>query len=111
MGWVPKLTNERVKELVHKAAERLALANAAEVLKALASEDGAAQLEMVRLAGRLKLPGAPEGVGPLLQGGGRTLKLAGVEAVTAIASPRARRLLEQAGGDGGRGGPGAGVGL
>src|SRR3989441_13375333 len=103
MGWVPKLTNERVKELVHKAAERLALANAAEVLKALASEDGATQLEMVRLAGRLKLPGAPEGMGPLLEGGDRTLKLAVVEALTAIASPGAMRLLEQAVDDGDRG--------
>ena len=102
MGWVPKLTNERVKELVHKAAERLALANAAEVLKALASEDGAAQLEMVRLAGRLKLPGAPEGMGPLLASGDRTLKLAVVEALTAIASPAAMRLLEQAVDDGDR---------
>jgi len=102
MGWVPKLTNERVKELVHKAAERLALANAAEVLKALASEDGAAQLEMVRLAGRLKLPGAPEGMGQLLASGDRTLKLAVVEALTAIASPGAMRLLEQAVDDGDR---------
>ena len=102
MGWVPKLTNERVKELVQKAAERLALANAAEVLKALASEDGAAKLEMVRLAGRLKLPGAPEGMGPLLEGGDRTLKLAVVEALTAIASPGAMRLLEQAVDDGDR---------
>ena len=102
MGWVPKLTNERVKELVHKAAERLALANAAEVLKALASEDGAAQLEMVRLAGRLKLAGAPEGMEPLLESGDRTLKLAVVEALTAIASPAAMRLLEQAVDDGDR---------
>ena len=102
MGWVPKLTNERVKELVHTAAERLALANAAEVLKALASEDGATQLEMVRLAGRLKLPGAPEGMGPLLESGDRTLKLAVVEALTAIASPAAMRLLEQAVDDGDR---------
>ena len=102
MGWVPKLTNERVKELVQKAAERLALANAAEVLKALASQDGAAKLEMVRLAGWLKLPGAPEGMGPLLEGGDRTLKLAVVEALTAIASPGAMRLLEQAVDDGDR---------
>ncbi len=102
MGWVPKLTNERVKELVQKAAERLALANAAEVLKALASQDGAAKLEMVRLAGRLKLPGAPEGMGPLLEAGDRTLKLAVVEALTAIASPGAMRLLEQAVDDGDR---------
>src|SRR2546422_7644930 len=57
---------------------------------------------MVRLAGRLKLPGAPEGMGPLLEGGDRTLKLAVVEALTAIASPGAMRLLEQAVDDGDR---------
>jgi HEAT repeat protein len=96
MGWLPKLTNERVRTLVKGSAERLAQANAAEVLKALASEDTAAQLEMVRLAGRLKLPGAPDGMGPLLDSGDRMLKLAVVEALTAIGSPAAMRLLEKA---------------
>ncbi len=96
MGWIPKLHNERVKDLVHTAASRLAQAHAGEVLKALASEDGAAQLEMVRLAGRLKLPGAPEGMEPLLDSEDRTLKLAVVEALQAISSPSAMRLLETA---------------
>jgi len=96
MGWLPKLTNERVKSLVQAAAERLAQANAAEVLKALASEDPAVQLNMVRLAGRLKLPGAPDGMGPLLERGERDLKLAVVEALTTIGSPSATRLLEKA---------------
>ncbi|MBI1967279.1 MAG: HEAT repeat domain-containing protein [Gemmatimonadetes bacterium] len=96
MGWLPKLTNERVRDLVKGAAERLAQANAAEVLKALASSDAGAQLEMVRLAGRLKLPGAPDGMGPLLETGDRALKLAVVEALTAIGSPAAMRLLEKA---------------
>lgn len=96
MGWIPKLANERVRQLVQNAAERLALANANEVLKALAIDDSAAQLEMVRLAGRLKLPGAPEGMVRLLEVGDRQLKLAIVEALTAIASPSAMRLLEKA---------------
>ncbi len=96
VSWVPKLTNERVKELVQSAATRLAQAHAPEVLKALASEDSAGQLEMVRLAGRLKLPGAPDGMVRLLEVGDRTLKLAVVEALTAIASPGAMRLLEKA---------------
>ncbi|MGH7568652.1 MAG: HEAT repeat domain-containing protein [Gemmatimonadales bacterium] len=96
MGWIPRMHNEQVAKLVHSAAERLAQANAADVLRALASEDGAAQLEMVRLAGRLKLPGAPDGMGPLLERGDRTLKLAVVEALMAIGSPGAMRLLEQA---------------
>ena len=96
MGWLPKLTNERVRFLVQTSAERLAQTHAAEVLKALANADPAVQLEMVKLAGRLKLPGAPDGMGPLLERGERELKLAVVEALTTIGSPSATRLLEKA---------------
>ena len=96
MGWVPKLSNERVRELVKTSAERLATTHAAEVLKALGSDDPAVQIEMVRLAGRLKLPGAPDGMGALLERGDRELKLVVVEALTMIASPNAVRLLEKA---------------
>ena len=96
MGWLPKLHNERVRALVQTAAERLAQAYAPEVLKALASTDPAVQLEMVRLAGRLKLPVAPDGMGPLLERGEHDLKLAVVEALTTIGSPSATRLLEKA---------------
>lgn len=95
MGWVPRLSNERVKSLVVSSAERLAQANAGEVLKALGSEDGDTQLEMVKLAGRLKLAGAPEGMGRLLELGDRTLKLAVVDALTAIGSPSALRVIEK----------------
>ena len=102
LGWIHKLTNERVKELVLRASERLAQAHASEVLKALASPDPATQFEMVRVAGRLKLPGAPEGMGQLLETGERMLKVAVVEALIAISSPSAMRLLEQAVGDGER---------
>src|SRR3989440_3588366 len=92
----PYTTLFRSRDLVQAAAARLAQANAGEVLKALASEDSAAQLEMVKLAGRLKLPGAPEGMEPLLASEDRGLKLAVVEALTAISSPSAMRLLEKA---------------
>jgi len=102
MGWLPRLTNERVRDLVRSSAERLAHANAPEVLKALSSEDAAVQLEMVRLTGRLKLPGAPDGMGPLLERGDRELKLAVVEALTTIGTPNAMRLLEKAIDDGDR---------
>ncbi len=96
MAWLPKLHNERVRTLVQNSAERLAQVHAAEVLKALASADPVVQLEMVRLAGRLKLPGAPDGMGPLLERGERDLKLAVVEALTMIGTPSATRLLEKA---------------
>jgi len=96
LSWIPRLTNERVQELVQRAGERLAQANTAEVLKALASADPATQFEMVRVAGRLKLPGAPDGMGKLLETGDRALKMAVVEALTAIGTPSAMRLLENA---------------
>ena len=102
MGWMPKLHNERVRDLVKTAAERLAVSNAPEVLKALGSADPAVQLEMVRLAGRLKLPGAPDGMGPLLERGDRDLKIAVVEALVTIGSPNAMRLMEKAIDDGER---------
>jgi hypothetical protein len=95
MGWIPRLANARVKALVQTAAERLAQANAPEVLKALSSDDPATQLEMVRLAGRLKLHGAVDGMARMFDIGDRQLKLALVEALTNIASPGALRLLER----------------
>lgn len=95
-SWVGRLSNERVRELVLKSAEKLAVANAPEVLRALAAPDRATQLEMVRLAGRLKLPGAPDGMGPLLETDDREVKLAVTEALVAIATPSALRLLERA---------------
>ena len=95
-GWVPRLSNEQVKLLVKRSAERLASQNAGEVLKALASDDPGTALEMVRLAGRLRLNGAPEGMERLLAEGSREMKLAVSEALIAIASPTALRLLERA---------------
>jgi len=95
-SWVSRLSNERVKTLVKRSAERLATQNPAEVLKALASPDAGAALEMVRLAGRLRLSAAPEGMGRLLEEGDRETKLAVVDALTSIASPTALRMLEAA---------------
>jgi hypothetical protein len=94
-GWLPRLSSDRVRQLVRAAAERLAHANPAEVLKVLGSDDPAVQLELVRLAGRLRLLGATEAVGKLLETGGRAVKLAVVEALMAIASPSAVRFLER----------------
>ncbi|HEV2749262.1 MAG TPA: HEAT repeat domain-containing protein [Gemmatimonadales bacterium] len=96
MVWIGKMHEPYVRDLVQGAAARLAQANTAEVLKALASPDPAAQLEMVKLSGRLRLTGAPDGMEPLLGSEDRGLKLAVVEALTAIASPSAMRLLEKA---------------
>jgi hypothetical protein len=95
MGWIPRLSNAWVRDLVSTSAARLAQEHAAEVLKILAGADPGAQLEMVRLAGRLKLPGAAEAMGPLLETGDLTVKLAVVDALLQVATPTALRLLEK----------------
>jgi len=97
-----RLSNDRVRELVEDLRRATGHGARPEVLKALGSDDAAVQLEMVRLAGRLKLPGAPDGMGPLLEKGDRELKLVVVEALTTIGSPNAMRLLEKAIDDGDR---------
>lgn len=96
VGWIPKLTNERVRDMILNAAARLAQAHAGEVAKALASTDPTTQFEMVRLAGRLKLPAATDGLGPLVEAPDRTLRLAAVEALIQIASLSALRHVEKA---------------
>lgn len=101
-GWLPRLSSDRVRTLVRGAAERLAQANPAEVLKVLGGDDATVQLEVVRLAGRLRLLGATEAVGKLLETGTRAVKLAVVEALMAIASPSAVRFLERGIDDGER---------
>src|SRR5438477_11588647 len=98
----PYTTLFRSRDLIQGSAARLAQAKPAEIRKAGASDDGAAQLELVKLAGRLKLAGAPEGMERLLASEDRGLKLAVVEALTAISSPSAMRLLEKAIDDGDR---------
>jgi len=95
-AWLGRLSSERVRQLVRSAAERLARANPAEVVKALEGDDPAAQLEMVRMAGRMRLTAATDAIGRLLETAtDRTVKVAVVEALMAIASPSAVRLLER----------------
>jgi HEAT repeat protein len=96
MAWMPRLGNKQVRELMTAAAERLAQGHASEVMRALASGDEGTRLETVRLAGRLKLATAPEGMSRLLETGDRALKLAVVESLAAIGNPAAMRLLERA---------------
>lgn len=95
-AWLARLSSERVRQLVRAAAERLARASPEEVVRALESGDPAAQLEMVRMAGRMRLTAATDAIGRLLEtAGDRSLKMAVVEALMAIASPSAVRLLER----------------
>lgn len=96
LGWLPKLSNQRVRDLLYGAAQRLAQAYPGEVSKALETAEEAVLLETVRLVARLKLPPVALGLGALF---GRAstppVKVAVVEALAAIGTPGALQQLEK----------------
>ena len=96
LSWLPKLANQRVRELLYGAAQRLAQAYPGEVTKALESTDEPTLLETIRLITRLKLPPATPGLGALFATGSTTVKVAAVEALSAIGSSGAMQQLERA---------------
>ncbi|MBI4421268.1 MAG: HEAT repeat domain-containing protein [Gemmatimonadetes bacterium] len=101
-AWLPKLSNQRVRELLDAAAQRLALAYPNEMTKTLGSSDDTIALEAVRLVSRLKLPPAVPALGELLGHENTAVRVAVVEALAAIGSPGALQQLEKALDDGDR---------
>ncbi len=96
LAWLPRLTTERVKNLLEQAAQRLAQANPERIAKALETEDENVLLETIRLAGRLKLPPVVPSLGELVRRRGPEIRRAAVEALAAIGSPLAMKELEMA---------------
>ena len=96
LAWLPKLANQRVRDLLYGAAQRLAQAYPAEITKALQADDEPMLLETVRLVTRLKLPPAAAGLGALFATASTPVKVAAVEALAAIGSAGAMQQLEHA---------------
>jgi HEAT repeat protein len=96
LAWLPRLTNQRVRDLLDASAQRLALAYPQEVTRALASSNEAVLLVGIRLASRLKLPPATAALGELLSHEKTPVRLAAVEALAAIGSVGAMQQLERA---------------
>jgi hypothetical protein len=97
LAWMPRLTNERVRELLQQAIHRLASAHPEELAKALGSEEPAVVLETVRLAGRLRLPPVVPALGGILiREMPAEVKAATVDALAAIGTPGAMQQLERA---------------
>ncbi len=96
LAWMPKLTNQRVRELLVGAVERLAQAYPAELGRVLGVADEAVLLEAVKLAGHLKLPPVTAALGELLARVAPRVRLAAVEALAAIGTPGAMQQLEKA---------------
>ena len=96
LGWMPKLTNQRVKVVLDGAIGRLAAAHAEKLVNAIGGSDPLVALEAVKLAGRLRLPTA---VGALTQALGHeetALRAAAVQALSDLSVPGALQGLEKA---------------
>jgi hypothetical protein len=103
LGWLPQLTNERVRDLLGVAVQRIAAQHPDELAKALGNENPAVVLETTRIAGRLRLPPMVTALGGLLiRDLDPEIKVAAVEALASIGTPGAMQQLERAIDDGHR---------
>jgi HEAT repeat protein len=96
LAWMPKLTNQRVRDLLTTAAQRLAQAYPAEVGRVLGTTDETVLLQAVKLITLLKLPPVAPALGGLFGTATTPVKVAVVDALSAIATPGAMQQLEKA---------------
>lgn len=94
--WLPKLSTARVRDVVDVAVQRLAMANTSTVVVAIQSPDPAVALEAIRIAGKLRLQAAVQGLAQVLLHPEPGLRVATVQALSEIASPAAVLALEKA---------------
>jgi hypothetical protein len=92
---LPKLQNEKVKPLVEHAADRLAGANTAELVKLILSKDHTVAMEAIRRAAAMKTPAAAAPLAKVLVEGDVPLRQTAVKALTDIGSPGALQALEK----------------
>ncbi len=102
LAWMPKLTNQRVRDLLTTAAQRLAQAYPAEVGRVLGTTDETVLLQGVKLVTLLKLPPVAPALGGLFSTATAPVKVAVVDALSAIGTPGAMQQLEKAVDDGDR---------
>jgi len=95
-SWLPRLQNPRIRTLVEQAADRLAAANTAELVKLVQSPDRSVSIEAVRRAGAMRSPAAVAPMAKLLANSDDvSLRQAAVQALTDIGSAGALQALEK----------------
>ena len=95
-SWLPRLQNQRVRELVQQSAERLASGNTGELVKLIASPDRTVAMEAIRRSGALKTSAAVPPIAKTLGSSDVGLRQSAVAALSEIASGGALQALERA---------------
>jgi len=96
LAWMPKLTNERVREVLEQALQRLAVANVPELINAVTGTDPMMALEAVKLAGRLRLKQVVAALSQVLGHEETAIRVAAVQALSNLTVPGALQALEKA---------------
>ncbi len=96
LGWLPRLSSPRVRQLLEPSADRMAEANPREVLRLLRLPESEALLGAIDLSRRLKLQAAVPGLGDTLSHADAGVRLASVHALAAIGTPGALGQIERA---------------
>jgi hypothetical protein len=102
LNHLPRLASAGVKTHIGTAAERLAQANSAELLRLMRTLEPEALPGAIRLAGRLGLQAAVLPLGELVRHEAGDVRLAAVEVLATLGTPGAMTALEPAIDDGDR---------
>lgn len=94
--WLAHSRNERLHPILGAAAERLASANTAELVRLIQAPDAVVALEAIRRAGTLKTQAAVLALGKVVADGDLPRRQAAVHALTEIGSAGALQALERA---------------
>jgi len=96
LEWLPQLSNQRVRDLLESAAQRLVQAHPDQVAKTLESDNETVLLGVLRLISGLRLPTFVPALGGLLTHDGSVVRAGATNALAAIGSPGAMKQLERA---------------
>ncbi|HSA57120.1 MAG TPA: HEAT repeat domain-containing protein [Gemmatimonadaceae bacterium] len=95
-GWLGRINSAAVRKLLEAAAERLASANTAELVRLIGAPEREIALEAVRRSGAAKAQAAVPALARLLTQGDPGMRLAAVQSLAGIATPGAMPHLERA---------------
>ncbi len=93
---IPKVQTGALRESLEAAGSRLASVNTAELVRLILSPDGSVAMQAINRAGDLSTAAAVGPLGKVLIEGAVEFRQAAAQALAAIGSPGALRVLEQA---------------
>lgn len=94
-SWLSRLQNPRVRSQLEAAAQRLAAANTAELVRLVGAPEREVALEAVRRAGAMKAAAAVPALARLVGQADADVRLAAVQALAEVATPGAMQQLER----------------